>query len=306
MQDICKFLSQKGTPICREERQYALFLYNIFLQKKKHDKCPEAVEISETVNEIIKSCLGEEPNSIRIEHVFYEATLMRDYHHYSENKKGFLNDLLNFCFVEKGDEIDHLIKAISNKLKGDNPGAKNGSLDTFLKTIHSPLSNISYDFVKMMMNATPDIMVIYRAGNALLAKGIECKYLSQEGRYEDAIKGSRIKMQYFVQECVMAFLFGDWSESFSDHKILKPTKGNWVTEKPGQPNWESTYDRYCKDIFAKKPKGIVGNGDEKILNKGITVVRFTDQKSNKNQISEKGEVLVDIKGLLAEEYNFFI
>lgn len=63
------------------------------------------------------------------------------------------------------------------------------------------------DIARMMMNATPDLLVIYRIGGERYAKALECKYQSGQGTYEDVV-GVGIKMQYFIQECVMSFLFG--------------------------------------------------------------------------------------------------
>lgn len=66
---------KKDNPICREERQFSLFLYNKLKEKKKY----------------ILDTLGIQGNIIN---VFYEATFMRDY--WYENKIIFNEKLVEF------------------------------------------------------------------------------------------------------------------------------------------------------------------------------------------------------------------
>lgn len=48
-------------------------------------------------------------------------------------------------------------------------------------------------------------------------------------------------MQFFVQECVMAFLFGNWSEIAEGYVPQQPTKGNW---KDNKSLWDTTYGAF--------------------------------------------------------------
>ena len=64
--------------ICREERQYAVFLYNILRKYgKKQSRENLTGEEKNHIFEIFEAC-GIEADS-DIEHVFYEATFMRDF-----------------------------------------------------------------------------------------------------------------------------------------------------------------------------------------------------------------------------------
>lgn len=66
------------------------------------------------------------------------------------------------------------------------------------------------------------------------------KAVSSEGRYKDVL-GSYQRMQFFVQECVMAFLFGNWSEIAEGYVPQQPTKGNW---KDNKSLWDTTYGAF--------------------------------------------------------------
>lgn len=58
--------------ICREERQYAVFLYNILRKYRNKDK-----RIDKEVVSIFNAC--SIPRGAEIQNVFYEATFMRDF-----------------------------------------------------------------------------------------------------------------------------------------------------------------------------------------------------------------------------------
>lgn len=104
--------------VCREERQFALFLYLAFLEKKKGSSDP-------WITKRVKSCLEEEHDPI-IEEVYYEATLMRDY--FAGCKKGsgsgaeeFNRGLLHFCldFLPCGKErADKCIEELTENCGG--------------------------------------------------------------------------------------------------------------------------------------------------------------------------------------------
>ena len=86
--------------ICREERQYALYLNNVLMNIK--GKIEGEKPLSKEDYEILTACAL--PKDVRIEHVFYEATFMRDIFHYLQDKEdkdeqkaeNFNNALLSF------------------------------------------------------------------------------------------------------------------------------------------------------------------------------------------------------------------
>lgn len=210
--------------VCREERQFALFLYLAFLEKKKGNLDP-------WITKRVKSFLEEEEQDPIIEEVYYEATLMRDYFAGCKKRSGseaeeFNRGLLHFCldFLPCGKErADKCIEELTENCGGQmdcHLGTKKikDAIEKRYPNIRAIMKNETedvpqlyekacLDIARMMMNATPDLLVIYRIGGERYAKALECKYQSGQGTYEDVV-GVGIKMQYFIQECVMSFLFG--------------------------------------------------------------------------------------------------
>lgn len=111
---LTNFLNSKGKPICREERQYALFFYNALLDVKRKGNWEAfrkliIIEKNEkdndnSIDNFIKKMLGvnmldvKNLNDIHIKQVFYEATLMRDFFNScnDDGKKNFNENLLEF------------------------------------------------------------------------------------------------------------------------------------------------------------------------------------------------------------------
>lgn len=181
--------------------------------------------------ELVNSCLEEEEQDPIIEEVYYEATLMRDY--FAGCKKGngseaeeFNRSLLHFCLdflpcsKERADKCTeeltencggrmdcHLgTKKVKDAIKKRYPNIR-AIMKNETEDVPQLYEKACLDIARMMMNATPDLLVIYRIGGERYAKALECKYQSGQGTYEDVV-GVGIKMQYFIQECVMSFLFG--------------------------------------------------------------------------------------------------
>ena len=69
--------------ICREERQYALYLSNVlrYYGKNPKNKTTNRIGDNEKVKNIFKACGFNDVDlkNIVIENVFYEATFMRDF-----------------------------------------------------------------------------------------------------------------------------------------------------------------------------------------------------------------------------------
>jgi len=157
--------------ICREERQYALFLANGL--KKNNSEIKQKLDL----------------DNCEIMEVFYEATLMRDY--WCRNRIKF-NKALN-CFTEKekpwGSEI------------GSNGKEKN----------HANYWAKKHPLACWMMNAKPDLAVLYRKNNneSPTLSFIECKYLSEVDTYYNKEAKDFKYTQVELQELILEFLCDD-------------------------------------------------------------------------------------------------
>ena len=199
--------------ICREERQYAALLYAILLR---------AMHGNSTENEIVEKLLGEKFD--RIDRVFFEATLMRDYFEngYTKNKNRRINTenrrkhksefnkkLIENCFDEKSSKaIVDKMSAVTDNGEVFNLGS-NSKLLAKLRSEYIADETVfrSFSRARYMMNAKPDIMVIFTFQDKVYAKSLECKYISSESNYENG------DSQTFIQNEIMRFLF--------DGKIIK-------------------------------------------------------------------------------------
>lgn len=311
--ELKKFLNQRGS-ICREERQFALFLYLVFLKKKRKEINSRNEEY---INEIVNKCLClETAQEVDIIDVYYEATLMRDYWASSENGKGtvskdeFNRKVLHFCLdfqigAEKAAEV-------IDKLLCNNPDLISQYLGQkgWKKTINSAYYDVKHliekdnitdeekhrvkikaglDIAGMMMNAIPDILVIYKLNDKLCAKALECKNNKlREGKYRD-VMGIKNKMQLFIQECIMNFCFGGMSD-YQRHIPNFPKSPVW---KEYEKLWEET----CQEVY----EGILGQNIKAgpIKNCGVEIIRFID----KAECNGEGEILVDLEKLLEKIYS---
>lgn len=198
---IQDFVSDKDS-ICREERQYALYLYNIiyaYCNKKNR---------SDKADKIIEAIFGNEcSEGIVIDNVFYEATFMRDWFEYNRRKhfvkkKG--NDiystkkpkLLAYDNVKAKKEFSFnykLLEYFEDKQPKHYPAAKK-ALERLNGEYHlgqykgftggDKQENPIIKDMKCMMNAKPDVAVVYHKGNEptpyLLF--LECKFESGESK----------------------------------------------------------------------------------------------------------------------------
>lgn len=298
--------------VCREERQFALFLYLAFLEKKKGNLDP-------WITELVKFCLEEKEQDPIIEEVYYEATLMRDYFAGCKKRSGseaeeFNRGLLHFCldFLPCGKEradkcIEELTegcggrmdchlgtKKVKDAIKKRYPNIK-AIMKNETEDVPQLYEKACLDIARMMMNATPDLLVIYRIGGERYAKALECKYQSGQGTYEDVL-GVGIKMQYFIQECVMSFLFGK-NDLFRKNKEIieeklpkKPKKATLWCDENGST---TRRDMFWENVY----KGILNQEtvSEGIRNKGVSEIKFFDKVEEKSK-------RIDIRELLEHMY----
>ena len=241
--------------ICREERQYAALLYTILLKAKNKD-------MKKHKNGIIVSLLGDKVETI--EHVFFEATLMRDYFNaLSEEKKtDFNKKLLDFCGVKIPEEKIYPDSLASSSHNWSEEKILSNSLAS---STHNELDKLieeqraRFQFARYMMRAKPDIMVIYTDKNhGRCAKILECKKESDEGKYKD-IWGSETIKQEIVQACIMNFLFGKCIEEipFGTYPPKAKAKDEYENNKDAYDFQKklANYD-YSETIF----KGIKNMG----------------------------------------------
>ena len=314
---------QEGKPYCREERQFATLLYSVFLKKREKGKMPA----DQKTEEIVKACLGS--NDIIIEDVYFEVTLMRDF--FVRNKGDFNQKLLNFVFggeealkeeclgrLKTKDGIPHNLGGRAAK-KGINEIMEEETVSGRLPQViqDHEIKNIvnkedqllikkklRLDIAGMMMNATPDILVKYKqkeTDEKSYAKGLECKYESKEGEYTAA--GVTCKMQYFIQDCIMSFLFGQAEKGV--HYPKQPEGGAWAKKKGKERNeYEERKNRVWDEIFVSVFKGILEQENEpgNHINGGVEVIRFAgaDKKVKKNKV--KLDTEIKIKDLLDAAY----
>ena len=223
---IDNYISDKFS-ICREERQYALYLSNVLRYYGKNPNKKGANDNSKPYNrirdneKIMKIFIAcgfneKELENIVIENVFYEATFMRDIFewnrqkYFKSNKKltednkrnSFSLRLLEYCWTQylKQDRLNIDVSV----MKENNYGARNeipflteevkGKLTeerfiSLLKVLKGPakeqiLRDIKYKaIVRAMMNAKPDLAVIYEDMGKRKLLFLECKYLSKEDDY---------------------------------------------------------------------------------------------------------------------------
>lgn len=173
--------------ICREERQYALFLYNILKKYRSLDSCEGEKKVE--ITEIFKAC--RIPQEAKIENVFYEATFMRDF--FEQNRKCFFNGKSDGILDENKDHsfncklVDY-ISSGKKKYSGKEYNLGRNAIEC------DELSEKEKYIIRCMMNAKPDLAVVYRVDN--LKKKLlflECKFESAEAPYEYGLSQTEIQ-----------------------------------------------------------------------------------------------------------------
>ncbi len=181
--DIKSFIEDDHS-ICREERQYAVFLYAILRKYKKFTQR----EGKEYVEKIFEAC-GLKGDKIEIENVFYEATFMRDFFARirEDGEDSFNSKLIGYLYKENPDTIK------SWEIEERNLGRWLAGCRDKLKE-KGP--KIDPQKLQYMMNAKPDIAVIYHEGGKRKLLFLECKFESGESYYgegDDRISQTRVQ-----------------------------------------------------------------------------------------------------------------
>lgn len=197
-------ISEDGNPICREERQYAVFLYNILKYYGKRAEVKLGNSYSEVLSYIFKK-LGL--LDAKVEAVYYEATFMRDLH--KIDKKAF-NERL-YEFVLKEFEIKKIPDAFieNDSLKEYNLGAR------VAQQYFNENPQMGSLF-RVLMNCKPDIAVVYTTKEERYLKFIECKYESKEKIYK--LDEKNIIKQVDAQKKILKYLI-DYEPFFNNKKI---------------------------------------------------------------------------------------
>lgn len=263
--DLSLYLGGKE-PICREERQYAAFLYSIFLQAK-NDKDNLSSESQNIINNCLNiSCL----KNIEIIDVYFEAAILRDFHNQFRN--GFNKGLFKFADIDN--DINSLKENARSIMYEHNLGET-----TAVKTINN-LDNQEIKrkalLLSKMMNAKPDLLVIYSDGKKIYARILECKYKSNAGKYKDD-EGSETINQELVQECILAFLFRSRfkSEKSAESHIMEkylPHKN----QSPQQEKWKVRYLDLFKKMLTNKDL-LFKYSDKTIKNNGVKEINFSEE-----------------------------
>ena len=216
---------------CREERQYALFLYNKILDmvnKRIYDK--EDINLLEHLGLEVKA---------KILQVYYEVAFMRDF---LDKEKNNSESKFNKCLFDYVLEKFGINNNFDN-VKKENKENKDDILSTlfkddndknydFLKN-YKVIPNINYGsnakdddgegrtlpvfirkFMRAMMNSKPDIGLIYlNSEGKKCLKFLECKYLSPEGAVQlidDKEKNSLDAKKYVLPQTVIQFFIAEF------------------------------------------------------------------------------------------------
>jgi hypothetical protein len=202
--------------ICREERQYALYLNNV-LKRYGGEHRPEGAEDLKFLSDIFHIC--KIPKEAIIVDVFYEATFMRDIferdrriREFNYRKKKHNSTIESAIFsknyrisehdYDDDDEsfnqklLEYLLSVDDIRIVGD----KNIGHNEIDKIYQGKLKHDDkITMARYMMNSKPDIAVIYRIEKDFYLLFLECKFESNEDK-RNLGKGkiSQSKIQYEI------------------------------------------------------------------------------------------------------------
>jgi len=238
--------------ICREERQYAVFLYNILC---KYSDAGKRKKQPQNIKNIFTAC--HIPENSSIDHVFYEAAFMRDFFernrrltlskNYSKEdlarillqakfspgkcevtaEESFNTKLIQYVYGKEHKEYENVIKYSG---KEQNLGHNTIEFEKLLingkKLPDNEKDWLQYR-IKWMMNAKPDIAVIYHTAEDKLKflLFIECKFDSGESSYSYKDKNGNTErmIQREVQYNIAEFLCSHYLNSNHKEKIINPS-----------------------------------------------------------------------------------
>lgn len=212
--------------ICREERQYALYLSNVL---RYYGKNPNKNRIdNEKIKNIFIACGFNEKDveNIVIENVFYEATFMRDF--FERNRRIGLSDspktkCLQKTFTPSSYIISNKEKSFNRKLlsfcwmKTGHPKTKEEEIDfnkLELYEFNYGQNDLPGRFIaiknltRAMMNSKPDLAVIYRDSKSDKREKLlflECKFDSGEDKVSGD-EGTDDYTQTAIQGYIAEFL----------------------------------------------------------------------------------------------------
>lgn len=226
--------------ICREERQFSLYLYNVLTACKK-------IKIDSE---------GLANKNYEVVRAYYEASFMRDYFNNAKSKSDFNRKLVDFAnrkLKELYNDAKYEVIAVS---EFEAKGVSNNMIYDINTDINS--DNISFDLAKhingwsseservyrnpiakWMMNVKPDIgLLLKRRGikrDEYKLHFIECKYMSgidvypalvgfsgDDGKISECKK--LILTQIEVQELVLEFLCDELGLAFDDENNVSICK----------------------------------------------------------------------------------
>lgn len=228
--------------ICREERQYAVFLYNILCKYQN----PE--NRTGDISELFTVC--GVPKEAIIKHVFYEASLMRDFFERNrrivlgkkedvllnksfspsmlkvEGEKSFNKKLIQY--IEELSDTKDICKQeplvtetdCSRLYEEVNLGHNNVELSAF--GVSGTEQEQIKTYAAYMMNVKPDIAVVYEKKGKKYLLFLECKFESGESTYKNGMKQREI--QWHVADFLCKFYLSEEKISVADEMKDKKSR----------------------------------------------------------------------------------
>ncbi len=213
--------------ICREERQYAVFLYNVL---RKYSDARKRKEQTQDIKDIFTAC--HIPECASIEYVFYEAAFMRDFFERSRKlalSENFNTKLIQYVYGQKHKESENIVEYSGKEY---NLGHNTIDFKELLingKNIQDNEKDWLKYRIKWMMNAKPDIAVIYHTveDNLKFLLFIECKFESKESLYSYTDKNGNTESmgQREIQWNIAEFLCDYYLHNNNGKKIITPAPG---------------------------------------------------------------------------------
>lgn len=189
----------KDNPVCREERQYALFLYQRLLNMVGN-KTPKE-------EKIFRACGLPTDSDLEILSVAYEATYMRDIfwkdreQRKKNNQKAYKVPISDKesgeCFNRKLYEFvkkEYNCEDCASKV----PANRNLGGKIKWENVNEKVASC----FRQMMNSKPDIAIVYEYKSERYLKFLECKYLS-------GVSNSEGVTQLEIQRRICRFLCED-------------------------------------------------------------------------------------------------